>query len=160
MNRFVMVVAMAVLATFTTLLAGCSGGGSSTPQGVTVSLTGNDQMKYDKTAFTVPAGAKVTLKFAHTGKMTVTVMGHNVTILKKGEDALKFGQEIGTNGGTLENDYLPPSIRDRVVTHTKLIGGGEKTVDTFTAPTEPGDYPFLCTFPGHYMSMHGIMTVK
>ena len=29
----------------------------------------------------------------------------------------------------------------------------------FTAPEKPGDYEFVCTFPGHYMLMRGIMKV-
>lgn len=160
MNRFAMLAAVTVLATFTMMFVGCSGGSSSSGPAVAVHISGNDQMQYDKTEFTVPAGATVTLTFEHTGKMAVNIMGHNVTILKKGEDAVKFGKDITGKDGTLENDYLPPAMKDRVLTHTKLIGGGEKTVDTFTAPTEPGKYAFLCTFPGHYMTMHGVMIVK
>jgi azurin len=30
----------------------------------------------------------------------------------------------------------------------------------FDAPKEKGDYPYLCTFPGHWMVMNGVMKVE
>ena len=46
-----------------------------------------------------------------------------------------------------------------MVAHTKLLGGGESDEITFTAPAA-GEYPFICTFPGHFAIMQGVMTVK
>jgi azurin len=31
---------------------------------------------------------------------------------------------------------------------------------TFTAPTTPGEYPFVCSFPGHWVTMRGILRVE
>lgn len=124
-----------------------------------ISLTGNDMMQYNARQFTVPAGAKVKLVLHHNGKMAVTVMGHNVVILNKGEDYQKFGGELTSAGGKLENEYLPESMRSRVFVFTKMIGGGETTEIEFTAPAA-GEYPYLCTFPGHFGTMNGKMLVK
>ena len=41
---------------------------------------------------------------------------------------------------------------------TTMLDHGMQTTITFTAP-EPGDYPYLCTFPGHAILMRGSMHV-
>jgi azurin len=46
-----------------------------------------------------------------------------------------------------------------VIAATKLLGPGENETLTFTAP-EPGDYQFVCSFPGHFAMMRGIMVVR
>jgi azurin len=30
----------------------------------------------------------------------------------------------------------------------------------FEAPEKPGRYPYLCTFPGHWVVMKGVMIVR
>jgi azurin len=47
-----------------------------------------------------------------------------------------------------------------VLVATRLLNAGETTTLTFDAPTEAGDYPFVCTFPGHYVTMQGTMRVR
>jgi putative heme-binding domain-containing protein len=42
---------------------------------------------------------------------------------------------------------------------TKLIAPGQKGRLTFDAPKELGEYPFVCTFPGHWRRMSGILAV-
>jgi len=56
-----------------------------------------------------------------------------------------------------EKDFVPKS--DRVLVATPLILSGQQFVLQFTAPSEQGDYPFACTFPGHWRSMNGVMKV-
>ena len=85
-------------------------------------------------------------------------MGHNLVILKKGISSLKFGQRIMGLGASATNP-LPEASMDEVLAATKLLGPGESDTITFTAP-EPGDYQFVCTFPGHFAMMRGIMVVK
>jgi azurin len=46
-----------------------------------------------------------------------------------------------------------------ILHHTKLVQAGEQDVIEFTAPTEAGDYPYLCTYPGHWAIMNGVMKV-
>jgi azurin len=31
---------------------------------------------------------------------------------------------------------------------------------SFTAPIAKGDYPYVCTFPGHHILMRGVMKVR
>ena len=42
---------------------------------------------------------------------------------------------------------------------TRLLNGGETDRLNFTAPAKAGEYPFLCTFPGHFIRMYGVMLV-
>lgn len=137
---------------------------SSTPEktkeekeeGVTrVYLTGNDQMKFNKTEIRVKAGDKVVLTFEHVGTMSKETMGHNFVLLEKGTNVQEFGQKALE---FKDNDYIPESS-DVVIVHTKMLGGGEKTEITFQAP-EKGKYNYICSFPGHVALMNGIFVVE
>ena len=57
----------------------------------------------------------------------------------------------------LQKDYVPQM--QEVLYSTKLLNPGESFILQFTAPNKPGDYPFVCTFPGHWRIMNGIMRV-
>jgi azurin len=58
-----------------------------------------------------------------------------------------------------EADFIPPNRKGDILAHTRLLGPGEKDSLRFTAP-EPGEYPFLCSFPGHHTLMRGVFVVK
>ena len=125
-----------------------------------VRIGSNDQMQFDTREFTVQAGQEVELTLEHTGRMPVGAMGHNVVIIEPGLDVMAFGSEAVQQGASRDNQYVPEAVRDRVIAFTDIIGGGETTSITFTAPDEPGEYPFLCSFPGHFGSMNGKMIVR
>jgi len=58
----------------------------------------------------------------------------------------------------LAKHYVPESAD--VLVYTDMVNArGEFTIH-FNAPAEPGEYPYLCTFPGHWMVMNGVMTVE
>ena len=125
----------------------------------TVTISGNDMMKFDKTGFEVKAGTKVKLVFKNVGKIPKIAMGHNVVILKKGITAIAFGQKALAAGANAVN-ALPDSVKGDVLAHTKLLGPDETDTIIFDAPKEAGDYEYVCTFPGHFALMRGKMTVK
>jgi azurin len=125
----------------------------------TVNVTGNDTMQFDVKAFEVKAGSKVKLVFKNVGKIPKIAMGHNVVILKKDITAVAFGQKALAGGANTTN-ALPDSVKGDVLVNTKLLGPGEMEEILFTAPTESGDYEYVCTFPGHFALMRGKMTVK
>ena len=123
-----------------------------------IELTANDSMKFSQTSFEVKAGQDVKLTFTNMGTMPKQAMGHNVVILKKGVDAKAFATAAMAAAAT---DYVPASLADQVLAHTKLLGPKQSDEITFKAPTEPGEYVFLCTFPAHYLTgMHGVIVVK
>ncbi|MBX3241174.1 MAG: azurin [Chitinophagaceae bacterium] len=124
-------------------------------EGTTLEITGNDVMKFDKTELRAKAG-KITLTLIHDGKLAKEAMGHNVVILKPGSDVSAYAAKAV---GARDTEYVPASESASVVAHTKLIGGGEKDTIEFTI-SEPGTYPFLCSFPGHVGFMKGDLIVE
>lgn len=123
---------------------------------VTLEITGNDQMQFSTKALEVNSGDNVTLVFTNVGKLPVTVMGHNLVILKAGQDMQAFAMAAMQ---AKDHDYIPQDKLDAILATTRMLGPGESDTITFTAP-EPGQYKYLCTFPGHFGIMNGILNVK
>ena len=123
-----------------------------------IEITGNDQMQYNIKAFEVTEGQKVVLSFKHIGQLPAIAMGHNVVILNKGTVLPAFSAKCAP---AKDNGYIPQDeeSKKQIVAHTKMLGGGEADEITFTAPAA-GYYPFMCSFPGHFAIMQGVMTVK
>ena len=113
-------------------------------------LKASDDMRFDKTEFTVKAGEEVTLIFMNTGEMSKEAMGHNFILLKPGVDASSFANEAVSAKAT---DYIPTALKNEILANTKLLGGGENEQIKFTL--EAGSYDFLCSFPGHFATMNG-----
>jgi len=118
-------------------------------------LTGNDQMQYSTKAIEVAAGSQVTLVMQNAGTMPKESMAHNFTLLKPGTVLADFGTKAMAAKAT---DYIPTGD-PAVIVHTKLLGPGESDTIKFTAPPA-GEYPYMCTFPGHFAVMNGILTSK
>lgn len=133
-------------------LAACGGGGANSPAEVTIQPAG-DEMRYEQTEFTVQPGQQVHLTFNNTA--TSPAMHHNVVIVTD-PNAVDRIATAGIEAGEA-SDYVPTD--EAVLAHTPLAAPGETVEVTFTAPTEPGDYTFVCTFPGHYVTMRGTMHV-
>lgn len=124
--------------------------------GSNIALSGNDMMQYDKKELNVKAGQEVTLTFRHIGKLEKKVMGHNFVLLKPGTDITAFS--IASSDAGESADWIPNGGND-VIVHTKMLGGGETTTVTFTAPSA-GSYDFVCSFPGHSAMMRGKFIVE
>ncbi|MES2437733.1 MAG: azurin [Verrucomicrobiota bacterium] len=122
-------------------------------------LAGSDQMQFSTKTLEVTAGDTVVLTFKHSGKLPKAAMGHNFVLLKADTKIPDFAMKAMKAVAT---DYVPDDEESKkaIVAHTKLLGGGETETLTFTAPAEPGAYPFICTFPGHFALMQGVLTVK
>jgi azurin len=58
---------------------------------------------------------------------------------------------------SMKKNYFP-DVPEILVKGNKLVGTGQNDLITFTAPA-PGDYPYVCTFPGHIRLMRGVMRV-
>ncbi len=147
------------------LLAGCGPKNESAAPAAAASaasgpveFTANDSMKFNLTRFEVKAGAEVTVSLTNMGNLPKAAMAHNWVLLKKGVDAKAFVDAAVMAAAT---DYIPAAQADKVIAHTKLLGPKQTDEIKFTAPTEPGEYVFVCTFPAHFVSgMTGVMVVK
>ncbi|MBD9416887.1 azurin [Pseudomonas sp. PDM16] len=119
-----------------------------------VEVHSTDQMTFETKSIDVSKSCKTfTVTLKHTGSMAKAVMGHN-WVLSKTADA----QAIATDGiaAGLDNDYIKAGD-ERVIAHTKIIGGGETATASFdVAKLEAGTpYEFFCSFPGHIGLMKG-----
>lgn len=119
----------------------------------------DDTIQYSTDVVVVDKSCKeFTVNLTHTGNLAKNVMGHN-WVLSRAEDV----QGIATDGmqAGLENNYIK-SGDTRVIAHTKVIGGGEKTSVAFpVADLDPKTvYTFFCSFPGHWSVMRGTLSVK
>lgn len=123
---------------------------------VNLALSGNDLMQFDKNEFTVKSSQEVTLTLRHIGKIDIKVMGHNFVLLKQGVAIPAFSAKAASAGEA--SDWIPEEGKE-VIAHTKMIGGGQSTTVTFTAPAA-GTYDFICSFPGHSGLMKGKFIVE
>ncbi len=119
-----------------------------------VAIEGNDQMQYNLKEIKVAADCtEVQLTLKHAGKLPATAMGHNWVLVKTPDI-----QAIANGGAStgLPNNYLPKNDA-RVLASTKVVGGGESTSVKFSTANlkAGGDYSFFCSFPGHWIMMHG-----
>ncbi|MEO6995697.1 MAG: azurin [Lacunisphaera sp.] len=121
-------------------------------------LNANDSMKFNLTHLEVKAGQEVKVTMTNMGNLPKAAMGHNWVLLKKGVDPKAFDEAALTAAAT---DYIPASREGDIIAHTKLLGPKQSEEVTFKAPTEPGEYHYLCSFPAHYLSgMTGVLVVK
>lgn len=120
-----------------------------------ITIEANDMMKFNLAEITVITGKEVKLTLKHVGKMPKQAMGHNLVILKSEADVLPFSTASTTAVAT---DYIPEAHKDKIIAHTKMLGGGESDTIIFTAPA-PGRYPYICSFPGHFAMMRGNLVV-
>jgi putative heme-binding domain-containing protein len=114
--------------------------------------TVEEEMRYDTPFFAVEAGRPVQVVLHNED-----LMPHNFVITVPG--AL---QEVAIAGALLTQNpggtpYVPQS--DKVLHFTDMVQPHQQARLTFTAPTEPGEYPYVCTFPRHWMRMYGVMIV-
>lgn len=132
-------------------ILGCNGNAGTS---ITIRPVDN-QMAYARTTFTVEPRAEVTLVFENTA--TSDAMHHNVVILNSvSEDVIRRVGELANQAGP-SKEYIPND--EAILAHTAMAAPGETVELTFTAPSEPGVYRYLCTYPGHYSVMQGTMMV-
>jgi len=124
----------------------------------TIQIVGTDDMKYSVTTITAKRGETLQIRLTSKGVMPKVAMAHNFVLLKIGTDILKLLQEGAPHRGT---DFIAPASMSSVIAKTTLAGAGETVQVTFKAPAKPGQYPFICTFAGHYQAgMKGTLIVK
>ena len=113
-----------------------------------------NEMKYDISEFVVEAGHPVEITFVNND-----FMQHNLLICTPGslEKVGKASDQMAMQPDGAEKHYVPDL--PEVLNYTRLINPEESTTLRFIAPEEPGDYPFICTFPGHWRLMNGVMKV-
>ena len=101
------------------------------------------------------AGEKLTIRFKNPD-----VVPHNWLLAKPGS-LQKLGDKCNlmiTDPQGMQKHYVPDS--DDVIAYTDMTNPKGEFLIHLTAPKEKGDYPYLCTFPGHWMVMNGVLKVE
>ena len=143
-----------VLVTALFVLAACGGGGETGGGGVSTEHTiqsSEGGFEFEQTAVTVPVGEEVTITFEN-----VSTLQHNLVLVRGGDDV---ANTVNTDGNAVgAPSYLPEDQANIIAATSMLDGGGNETI-TFTID-EPGEYRYICTYPGHYPSMVGTLTAE
>jgi putative heme-binding domain-containing protein len=113
-----------------------------------------EQLRYDKQLIVVEAGKPVALVLDNQDAMP-----HNLAVVAPGalEEIGTAAEKMGPEPDSEGRLYIPSS--SKVLHASKLAAPGQKIQLAFDAPEQPGDYPYVCTFPGHWRRMTGIMAV-
>ncbi len=119
----------------------------------TLTLGTEPGLKFDVEEFMVRPGEKIKLIFNNNDDMQ-----HNWLLVTPGaaDEIGKAALNLGLQGASMQ--YIPES--GKVLYHTSLLQPRSKETIYFTAPEKPGSYPYLCTYPGHYFLMRGVLNVK
>jgi len=103
-------------------------------------------------------GEEIRIRLITRSTLPATAMAHNWVLLTMDADATAYARKAVS---ARDQDYMPSDLSDQVLEHTGLAAGGETVEVTFTAPTEPGEYEYICSFPGHYAAgMKGFLVVE
>jgi uncharacterized cupredoxin-like copper-binding protein len=123
----------------------------------TIELNVGDNMRYTPALIQAHPGQRVRIIVKGVGKLAA--LGHNFVLLKKDTTPKAFVDKASK--ATEDTGAIPPGMNDQAIVASVLVRPGESAEVTFDAPTEPGEYTFLCSFPGHFgLGMKGQLIVK
>jgi azurin len=125
---------------------------------MTVNISAYDTMKYSLTKIVAHPGQKITVILKNEGNLPKAAMAHNWVLLSAGTDPNAYAR-LATNAK--DTNYQPQMLSRRVIAAIPLLGPQESGSVTFKAPSTPGSYPFLCSFPAHCSAgMTGFLVVQ
>lgn len=159
-NTFLLLTALCAL-----LTAGCGQKDSATAAAPsaqsgprTIEITAGDNMKFNVVSIDAKPGEEIHVILTNIGSQPKEVMGHNWILLKGGVDVAAFSAAAVLAKDT---EYFPAARAGDVIAHIPLMGPRKSGEVTFKAPTAPGEYAFLCSFPAHFqVGMKGVLVVK
>lgn len=113
-----------------------------------------EEMKFNVTEFTARAGKTVEIVFENPDAMQ-----HNIVVGKPKSTPIigAAADKMITAKDGAEKNYVPAI--PQVIAATPLVNPGQTYRLRFVVPDQPGDYPYVCTFPGHWRLMTGVMKV-
>jgi azurin len=111
-------------------------------------------MRFDVEEFTVEPGREVEIVFRNPD-----VMPHNVVVTAPGsaEKVGRAADAMAADADAYARNFVPDV--PEVLFATPLVSPAERVTLSFQAPDAPGEYPFICSFPGHWITMRGVMKV-
>ena len=112
------------------------------------------RMAYDHQTMVAKAGSPVRLVLDNPDEMP-----HNFVLTRPGAlmDIGLLAEAEATQPEAIARQYVPES--EKVLVSSRLLQPRDRQVLEFTAPSEPGIYPYVCTYPGHWRRMFGALYV-
>ena len=112
------------------------------------------RMRYDRSEIVVQAGKPFELVLENTD-----IMPHNLLLTTPGKmlEVAQAAERMATSTNAFSKGFVPDS--KEILHTTKLLQAGETERMVIVAPSQAGDYPYVCTFPGHWRTMAGVMHV-
>ncbi|MBX7168860.1 MAG: TIM barrel protein [Pirellulales bacterium] len=88
------------------------------------------------------------------------VVPHNWVLVQPGafQRVGNLVNRLVGNPEAANRQYVPDS--EDILAYTDVVPAGTEFSIYFHAPKQPGRYPFLCSFPGHWMVMNGQLVVE
>ncbi|MGH7468312.1 MAG: PVC-type heme-binding CxxCH protein [Longimicrobiales bacterium] len=127
------------------------------PPDVTLELsTVPGQNRFDKTTLTARAGQRVAIRFSNSDAAL-----HNVVVIASGQTQQEVGAMLNAyvaDASAAGRDFIPPRVR--TLAASPMVSPRQSATVTFNVPDAPGDYPFVCTVPGHWVTMWGVIRVQ
>ena len=113
-----------------------------------------EQMIFDKERFAVRAGKPVQVVFENSD-----MMPHNFVVTQPGalEEIGLISENEATDPSAPQRDYIPRT--NKILVKSRLLQPRESQKIDFDAPKQPGVYPYVCTYPGHWRRMYGSLYV-
>lgn len=122
---------------------------------ITIKPDPANPLAYDTKTMVVKAGQTVKLTFNNTHP--TLPQPHNFVLGKAGVDKGKMLGIAMTAMTLVDKGYIPDS--PDILAHTKLIQPSQSETIEFVVPA-PGEYNYICTFPGHGAIMNGVLTAE
>lgn len=123
-----------------------------------VTLSAYNTLKFSVSKIEVRPGQTVILTLKNDSYLPRTAMEHCWVLLKKGVDPNKYAVELIK---AEKDKALAKKLETDVLVSTKDLGPQESDTITFTAPKDPGSYPYMCDSPMHCQDgMQGVLIVK
>ena len=113
-----------------------------------------EKMAFDKDIVVVAAGKPVEFLLDNTD-----LMPHNFVITQPGalEEIGLLSEANAQQPGFAEKQYIP--VSDKILAKSALLQPRDTQKVSFMAPMQPGVYPYVCTYPGHWRRMYGALYV-
>ncbi|MBI1247286.1 heme-binding domain-containing protein [bacterium] len=120
-----------------------------------LTIKAGPNLTYSVPTLHAKAGKTIELTFTNPD-----VVPHNWVLIQPGtlETVGDLANKFVADPNAVLEQYVPKT--ENVIAYTDIVPPGKSFTIYFTAPEKPGTYPYLCTFPGHWMVMNGKLVVE
>ncbi|WP_435011165.1 DUF6797 domain-containing protein [Tundrisphaera lichenicola] len=125
------------------------------PEARTIQIEAGKNLSFSPRLLKVRAGESIKIRFSNPD-----VVPHNWALIRPGTlgKVGDLANKIIAEPDAAARSYIPRT--EDILAYTDVTNPQDQSVIYFKAPDQPGRYPFLCTFPGHWMVMNGEMVVE